>query len=343
MLPITVGYYVVNDGKYGPNETLDHAVLAEEAGFNYVWTSDHFAPFTHEGMNAPFTWVWIASAAERTARVQLATAVTSPILRYPPAIVAQAFATLGVIYPGRISLGLGVGESINEYPIGYSWPSVSERIERLSEAVQIINKMWTEDFVTFKGTYFELRAAHLYNKPKSKIPVYLASTGPRVAGLAGRYAEGHIHPVGIPKADRIEKFKSVIRPAIERGARAAGRDPASVRSVGTLTSSYAKDPDQAAKACVMRRGTLVPGLFTEEFKDPRGIERLASSIPDAEVVANTLIADGEEAYIRAFEQMIAAGFAHVYVSNWGPDPAGFFDLFKRKAIPYLRETGRLTK
>ena len=163
----------------------------------------------------------MTALAERTKKIEIGTAVTCPTFRYHPAVVAQAFATMRCMYPGRISLGLGTGESMNEAPIGYSWPSYKERFQRLEEAIQVMKLLWSGDFVSFKGKYYTLRKARLYTNPASPPPIYLAASGAKVMELAGRCCEG-VLTLPLPE----KQYRDVLFPALERGAKAANRDSA---------------------------------------------------------------------------------------------------------------------
>ncbi len=334
---IKLGYYIVGDGREEPRRTLNHAILAEKAGFDTVWTSDHFEPFTHNDRNSPFAWVWLSAAAERTRSIQLGTGVTAPILRYNPAILAQAFATLALFYTGRIFLGLGAGEAINESPCGYSWPGPAERVARLEEAIRIIKLLWEEDFVTFAGRYFQVKEARIYNKPEARVPIYVAATGPRISEIAGMHADGFLYQFGLPTEQRLGQFKSVIWPSVEKGARRAGRDPSTIEKVGSISSSYAKDGQEAFKSALGKKGSLLPEIFTEDIHDPKEIERRSAKITDDEVASKTLITDNAEEYIKKIEVLIKAGFSHIYVSNWGPRQEDFLDLFKGEVIPYVSQ------
>ncbi|MEM4246461.1 MAG: TIGR03557 family F420-dependent LLM class oxidoreductase [Candidatus Bathyarchaeia archaeon] len=218
MSPI-LGYKASHE-QYQPDKLLMHAVLAEKYGFEALWASDHFHPWAHTGAAGGFAWVWIASAAERTKKVRIGTSVTAPILRYHPAIVAQAFATLSYTYPDRIFLGLGAGEALNESPLGYAWPTAKQRVEMLEEAIVIIRKLWSEDFVSYQGKY-TLKKAKLYTKPPKPIKIIVATAGVKVAKLAGRLADGILLVSG---SQAIEQSKKLFQ-AFESGAKKAGTRP----------------------------------------------------------------------------------------------------------------------
>lgn len=219
------GFYAAHE-QYDPNELLNFAVKSEKFGFDTIWSSDHFHPWAHTNAESGFAWVWLASAAERTRKVSLGS-VTPPLLRYHPGIVAQAFATLNFMYPGRIFLCLATGESMNEVPIGLRWPPYKERLARLEEAIIIVKKLWKENFVEFNGRYYCLRKANLYTKPKTYIPVYVAANGPSTAYVAGKHADGLLTSGRVFE----EKFEYEILPALARGAKDAGRDPDSIKRI----------------------------------------------------------------------------------------------------------------
>jgi len=226
-MALTLGYKTCHE-QYQPDKLLSHAVLAENCGFETLWTSDHFHPWAHTDAGGGFAWTWIASAAERTRRIQIGTSVTAPILRYHPALVAQAFASLAYMYPSRIFLGLGAGEALNESPLGYTWPSPSQRVEMLEEAVVVIKKLWTEKFVSFEGKYYQLRKANLYTKPRNPIKIYVAAVGTSVAILAGRYAHGLLVGPG-----RLEQAAKLFK-AFETSAQKEGRKPRSLKKVAEV-------------------------------------------------------------------------------------------------------------
>jgi len=179
--------------QFGPQELLDLAVLAEEKGFDSIWVSDHYQPFKHTDGHSPFSLAWLGAAGQRTRRAILGTSVLTPTFRYHPAVVAQAFATLDRLTPERVILGVGTGESMNEVPvIGIDWPPFKERLGRLREAVDLMRRLWTEDFVTFEGEYYRTKDVTLYDKPARPVPIYVGAGGEVAARFAGRTAEGFI-------------------------------------------------------------------------------------------------------------------------------------------------------
>src|SRR5436309_273361 len=222
--PLKLGYKASAE-QFGPRQLLDFATEAEACGFDSIWISDHFQPWRHTNGHAPFALSWLGSAGERTKRVILGTSVLTPTFRYQPAVIAQAFGTLGALYPGRMILGVGSGESLNEVAVTASeWPAAKERLARLREAVDLIRRLWSEELVTFDGQYYHTRKATIYDKPDQPVPIYISAGGPVAARFAGREGDGFICTSG--KGD--ELYRDQLLPALEEGARAAGRDPSTI-------------------------------------------------------------------------------------------------------------------
>jgi coenzyme F420-dependent glucose-6-phosphate dehydrogenase len=182
--------YKLSAEQFGPSALLDFTVAAEQAGFDTAAISDHFQPWRHTGGHAPFSLAWLGAAGQATSRIQLGTSVLTPTFRYHPAVVAQAFGTLGCLFPGRVWLGMGTGESLNEAPLGVEWPDQKERFARLKEAVTLIQMLWTDERVTFDGAFYRTRNATIYDRPETPVPIYIAASGPAAARLAGRVADG---------------------------------------------------------------------------------------------------------------------------------------------------------
>src|SRR5215469_9824026 len=237
--PLKLGYKASAE-QFGPRQLLDFAVEAENLGFDSVWISDHFQPWRHTNGHAPFAFSWLAAVGERTKRVALGTSVLTPTFRYEPAVVAQAFGTLGVLYPDRMILGVGSGESLNEVAVtGKEWPPAKERLARLREAVDLIQKLWTEELVTYNGQYYHTLNATIYDKPAKPVPIYISAGGPVAAKFAGRAGDGFICTSG--KGDAL--YREQLLPSVAEGAQAAGRDTASIEKTIEVKVSF--DTDKA--------------------------------------------------------------------------------------------------
>ena len=230
---VKIGYIAITDS-WTPTECLRQAREAEKIGFDYIGVEDHITPMPG-GTQCSFAWTATSSALQATECVPFMTVVTAPIMRYHPAIVAQAFATMGAMYPGRVQLGVGTGEPPNEMALrSGEWPSNATRQEMLEEAITIINTLWTSaDLVSFAGKYYTLNNAMVLTKPEEKTPVYVSAIGPRSAKLAGRLGD-HL----VTLATDAHYVKDVLMPNFEAGAREAGRDPNTMERAVQITCIY---------------------------------------------------------------------------------------------------------
>ena len=274
--PLKLGYKASAE-QFGPRQLLDFAVEAEGLGFDSVWISDHFQPWRHTNGHAPFAFSWLAAVGERTNRVLLGTSVLTPTFRYQPAVVAQAFGTLGVLNPGRMILGVGSGESLNEVAVtGMEWPPAKERLARLREAVALIRRLWTEELVTFDGDYYHTRNATIYDRPDQPIPIYISAGGPVAAKFAGRAGDGFICTSG--KGDKL--YRDQLLPAVEEGAKAAGRDPATLERTIEVKVSYDTNRERALRDTRIWAALALPAEDKVAIDDPREMERKAETVAE---------------------------------------------------------------
>jgi coenzyme F420-dependent glucose-6-phosphate dehydrogenase len=328
---LTLGYYS-DITQREPTDAIRFGKLAEEAGFDAVWTSDHFHPWVHTNAKCGFAWVWLGSFGASTRKVMFGTGITAPIIRYNPAIVAQAFATLGNMYPSRPFIAVGTGEAMNELPVGMKWPHFRERAERLEEAVKIMKMLWSEEFVSFRGKYYSLKKANLYTKPKKPVPLYIAANGPTVAELAGKYADGLLT---LPFPD--EHYRNVLFPAVAKGARASGRDPSEIEKLVELQVSYDKDYDKALEATKWWAPTVLPVFFKVPISDPREIESHGALVSEDGLKTGWFISDSIDAHIKNIERYIKLGFTNIHLQSSSWDDSNFISEFGSKVLPYLKE------
>jgi len=324
--------YVAASEEFSPKELLDNALEAEKYGWEEVWASDHFHPWTTKLGHSVQAWVYLAAVGARTSKVILGTSVTSPIYRYHPAIIAQSFSTLACLFPKRVFLGLGTGEALNEIPCGYDWPKFKERFERFEEAVKIIKLLWEKDYVSYKGKYYNLRRAKIFDKPTNPIPLIIASTSPKVSELAGKYGDG-LMTVQV-KEDR---YTNVIFPSFEKGAREAGKDPEKLDKLILLHLAYDKEFDKALEALKPWKPVILPFLFNYPVYDPKEIESYGDVISDDSLIKNFPIFTKEEEILKYLEKFIKIGFNRIGVSVSG-DVKGFLKLCGERILPYLRST-----
>jgi coenzyme F420-dependent glucose-6-phosphate dehydrogenase len=332
MMGFTVGYASQPD-LYPPRTLLEHAILAEKAGFETLWVSDHFHPWSHSGAHGGHTWVIIAAAAAQTRSIRFGTAVTCPLFRYNPAITAQAFATLSAMFPGRIFVGVGTGEAMNEIPVGYDWPSAGERIERLEEAIRIMRLLWSRNFVTFKGKYYRLRKANLYTKPEAPIPLYVAAFGPKVAKIAGKYADGFLTSLVEPN-----RLRNVLLKAVAEGAKETGRDFSEIERVVEINIAYDEDYTKALKKVRFWAANLFPFMFKLPIYDPREIEEMGKLVSDEAIAKAFFIGTKPDDIIAPIERAVKMGFDHVYLQSTSPDEDKFFEIARKHVVPYVKST-----
>jgi coenzyme F420-dependent glucose-6-phosphate dehydrogenase len=325
--------YKASAEQFAPSELLNYSVQAERLGFDSVFVSDHFQPWRHDGGHAPAALPWLGALAARTDRILVGTSVLTPTFRYHPAVVAQAFATLGCLAPGRVILGVGSGESLNEVPLGVQWPDGKERFARLKEAVTLIKKLWTEDRVTFDGTFYRTVDAHIYDKPEQPVPIYIGASGPAATRLAGRIADGFITTSGKGH----DLYTETLLPAVREGAEKAGRKIDDVDLMIEVKVSFDED---LAKA---RNDTHYWGalaLTPEEksgIEDPIEMQRRADALPVERTATRWIVSADPEEHVAKIAEYLDMGFKHLVFHAPGPDQDRFLRLYSEDILPLLRE------
>ena len=326
--------YKASAEQFPPGDLLGFAVMAEQAGFDSVFISDHFQPWRHTGGHAPNALAWLGALGARTSRIMMGTSVLTPTFRYHPSIVAQAFGTLGAMFPGRIALGVGTGESLNEVPAtGMTWPEPKERFARLREAVGLIRKLWSEDRVTAKGEYYATEAATIYDRPDPMPPIYIAGAGPMIAKYAGRVADGFICTSG--KAPAL--YTETLLPNVAAGLEAAGRAPDAIDRMIEMKVSF--DTDRA-RALEDTRFWAALALSAEEkmsVEDPLEMERLADALPLERAASRWIVSDDPEEQVERIRPYVDMGFNHLVFHAPGPDQARFMELYAKDVLPRLRK------
>jgi coenzyme F420-dependent glucose-6-phosphate dehydrogenase len=322
--------YKASAEQFGPVELLEFARHAERVGLEIVAISDHFQPWRHHGGHGPAALPWLGAATVATERAVLGTSVLTPTLRYHPSVIAQAFATLGVLAPGRVFLGVGTGESMNETPVtGEAFPGRKERRMRLAEAIRLIRLLWTEERVEFDGDYYRASRATIYDRPGEPVPIYVAASGPLAAKLAGRVGDGFICTSGKDP----ELYETLLGKVAE-GAEAAGRDPAAIRRMIEVKVSYDRDADFARDACSWWAALALTPEEKEGVDDPIEMERLADEAIDRAPSRFIVSSDPEEmaAGIRRYADL---GFDELVLHAPGEDQARFLDQFAEDVLPLL--------
>ncbi len=325
--------YKASAEQFGPRELLEFAVHTEEAGFDSVFVSDHFQPWRYTDGHSPFSLSWLAALGERTERLVVGTSVLTPTFRLHPSVVAHAFATLGCLYPGRVVLGVGTGESLNEVAsTGIEWPDGKERFARLKEAVELIRRLWTEEFVTFEGAFYRTKNATLYDRPKEAIPIYVAATGESAARLAGRVADGFICTSGKGR----ELYTDTLLPAVADGAAKARRDAGAIEKMIEVKVSFHPDRARALEDC---RHWAALALSAEEkvgVEDPREMERRAAALPIEKAASRWIVSTDPDEHAERVGEYARMGFTHLVFHFPGTDQRDAIDRYRDEIVPRLR-------
>jgi coenzyme F420-dependent glucose-6-phosphate dehydrogenase len=324
--------YKASAEQFGPRRLLDLAVAAEGHGFESVWTSDHFQPWSHTEGHAPNALAWLGAAAMATERVTLGTSVLTPTLRYNPAVVAQALATLGCLAPGRIVLGVGTGESLNEIVVGETWPEQKERFHRLKEAVELMGRLFREELVSYEGDFYRTLNATLYDRPDDPVPIYIAASGPAAARLAGRVAQGFIATSGKGQ----ELYTEQLLPAVAEGIEKAGRADGDVERMIEMKVSFDTDRERALADTRIWAALALPGEQKTGVHDPREMEELARTVEDV-AHRRWLVSDDPEEHVEQIRPYVEWGFSHLVFHFPGEDQERAMALYAEQIMPRLRE------
>jgi coenzyme F420-dependent glucose-6-phosphate dehydrogenase len=327
--------YKIGPEQFPPSEMLEQVIAAEKNGFESIDVSDHFHPWSEEGQ-ACFTWSWLGAAAVKTKTIELGTGVTCPILRYNPAVIAQAAATVSSLAGGRTYLGVGTGEALNEYSITYEWPTFRDRQAMMIEAIQLIRNLWTGEKIDFEGCYYPTRQAKLYTLPKNDIPIYISSLVPESAYLAGYYGDGLMTVGGSQETPAYEQIISETR----RGAIDSGKDFEKMPKAIELNVEYTDNPDQAIENFKKYwAGAAVHALFLNKIYTPAMSAQNGQVVGKDAIQKMTCISDDPEKHIEFIKQYIDAGFTHIYLHSVVPDQISFIEAYGKDILPALKKMG----
>jgi coenzyme F420-dependent glucose-6-phosphate dehydrogenase len=313
--------------QFPPEDLLQQVIEGERAGFDGIACSDHLQPWWEPGESG-HAWVWLGAAGWATERVALGTAVTPPGPRYHPVLIAQAWATLERLFPGRPFLGIGSGESLNESPLAAIWPSVSEQVERMEEGLEIIRRLFDGERLTYDGRHFETDEAILHTRPNRRPPIYVSAFGAKAAGVAARWADG-LWTLADP-----ESAPEVID-AYKEGCEEAGKEPGEI--VLQAQFSWAEDDDAALEGAQVWKGAQPEEFYTDDWHDPRKMyEEGERQISDEDLKEALIISADPEAHverIREAERLGATTMALMNVS--GADPHGAIEVYGGQVLPAL--------
>ena len=336
-LPLTLGYKASAE-QFDPRELVEIAVAAEAHGMQSVAVSDHFQPWRHTGGHAPFSLTWMAAVGERTSSIRIGTSVMTPTFRYNPAVLAQAFASMGVMYPGRVFLGVGTGEALNEVATGFAgpgeqeWPEFKERFARLRESVDLMRQLWSEDRVNFRGEYYSTHDASIYDRPETPVPIYIAAGGPFVARYAGRAGDGFICTSG----KGVELYTEELIPAVKEGAEKVGREFEQIDRMIEIKLSYDTDLDVALDNTRFWSPLSLSKEQKHDITDPIEMEQAADALPIEQIAKRWIVGNDPDAVVAQIAKYVDYGMNHLVFHAPGHDQRRFLTLFERDLAPRLR-------
>src|SRR5918911_4992163 len=314
-----IGYFLSCE-ENGPHELLNQARMAEQAGFEGFWISDHYHPWISEQGQSPFVWSVIGGLSQVTS-LPVTTGVTCPTIRIHPAIIAQAAATSAVMLEGRFALGVGSGENLNEHILGDRWPPTDVRLEMLEEAIEVMRLLWEGGFKNHHGKHYTVENARIYALPEEPPAILVSGFGPKASGLAGRVGDGYC---GVSlDAELVSLFRSS----------GGGDKPAQ----GGMKVCWAEDETEARKtAHHLWANDLLPGELGQELPFPAHYEQAATLVTEAMVGEAFPCGLDPERHLEAIREYIDAGYDEVYVLQVGPEQEGFFWFYEKEILPKLR-------
>jgi coenzyme F420-dependent glucose-6-phosphate dehydrogenase len=317
---VEVGYALSSE-ELGPQDLVDNARQAEQAGFRFALISDHFHPWLDVQGESPFVWSTIGAISQATVSLALGTGVTCPLIRTHPAIIAQAAATSAALMPGRFFLGAGTGENLNEHILGDRWPSHEERLEMLEEAIGLIRELWRGGLVTHRGAHYTVDRARVYSVPDRLPPVAVAASGPDAAVLAGRIGDALVSTA--PDEELVEAFE-------EGGGEHKPR-------YGQLTVSYAEDRDEAVTTAFEAwPNAALSGGLGQELALPRHYREAVETLTADQVAEVVVCGPDPDEHREAIAEFERAGFDRVYVHQVGRAQAAFLEFYGREILPTPR-------
>jgi len=319
-------FHFCSHEQFPPEALLDQAVAAERAGFDGITCSDHLQPWW-EGGESGHAWVWLGAAGTATDRVPLGTGVTPPGPRFHPVLIAQAWATLDRMFPGRAYLGIGSGESLNESPLGADWPSVGDQVERLEEGIELIRRLWAGETVDHDGKHFSTKQARLHTLPTRTPPIYVSAFGPKAAGVAGRLGDG-VWTLGDPSSapEIVEAYRSA--------ASDAGREVGEILLQGSF--SWAEEDDAALESARPWKGAQPDEFFKEDWHDPAAMyEEGSRQVSDDDLRESVIISADPSEHVERIQQLVDMGATIVPLQNGSPDPLAAIRVYGEQVLPAL--------
>jgi G6PDH family F420-dependent oxidoreductase len=322
-----IGYAAMLE-QFHPTELIDYCVAAEEAGFSGVMAADHLQPWVPAQGNAAFVWAFMAAAAERT-KGDIGPGVTCPSFRTHPVVIAQAAATLAAMYPGRFWLGLGSGEALNEHVVAQYWPEAPERINRMFEAIELFNRLFTGEDVKHNGHFYKMETVRLWTVPETPPPIYVATAGPITARRTGMAARGII-TVGAPEG-KLEMIKERARTACQE----AGNDPDNFKFILQLHLSWAPTDKEALDNAITEWPNGGMRFPKQDIRSPHDFEQMAKLVRPEDFEGRMLISSDLEAHLNEIQKFADMGFDKIYLHNVGRNQMEWIEAFGREVLPKI--------
>jgi coenzyme F420-dependent glucose-6-phosphate dehydrogenase len=325
---MTQYWFAASTEEFTPSAMLEQARAAERAGFDGLGASDHFAPWFPDG-EASQAWIFLGALGQVTTK-PIGTGVTPVVHHYHPGLIAQAFMSLEDLYPGRVFLGVGSGEAVNESPLGLDWPPFSEQRDRLSAGLEAITRLWNGETVTMDAGWFKLKEAKLWTRAKSRPKLYVSAFGPQAAEVAGRYGDG-LWTLG--DSERAPEVIEAYRDACRRHGRAEGE------IILHAGFAWAEDEDAVIRGARKWKPTQLPELYLEDIPDQEDMQRRADAQMTDEEFAKEgfIIGSDPEEHVTRIRELEAAGASVVCLQLIGDaDPLGSIRTYGEEVLPVLR-------
>ena len=316
-----IGYFLSSE-EFDPRELIRQARMAEDAGFQGLWISDHYHPWNDQQGHSGFVWSTIGALAQATQQMKVTTAVTCPTVRIHPAVIAQAAATSAVLLEGRFALGLGSGEALNEHILGDHWPQADERLEMLEEAVQVIRTLWQGGMQSHRGRHYRVENARIYDLPEQTPPILISGFGPKATKLAAKIGDGYCTVQ--PDKQEVQRFRDA----------AEGPRPVA----GGMKVCWAPEEAQArATAYRLWPNEQLPGELAQILPTPAHFEQASELISEDMVAEAVPCGPDLDLHLKAIERYEDAGFDELYIQQIGPDQERFFEIYANEILPRFND------
>jgi G6PDH family F420-dependent oxidoreductase len=315
---VSIGYFLSSE-EFGPKELVRQAKLAEQAGFERLWISDHFHPWNSEQGNSPFVWSVLGALSEAI-RLPVATAVTCPTVRIHPAVIAQAAATAAIQHEGRFTLGVGSGEALNEHILGDRWPPAGTRLEMLEEAIGVIRALLSGEEITHHGTYYTVENARIFTGPEEPVPIFVSGFGPKATRLAARLGDGYMSVM--PEAELVRTYRGNGGTGPVHGGFKVCHAPTVEEGVHT---AYRLWPNEN-----------LPGELSQILPTPRHFEQATGLVTEQMMAEAVPCGPDPQPYLDAIKSFVDAGFDAVHVQQIGPDQDAFFQFWATEIAPRIQ-------